>query len=96
VKLSVESTTVSFGKNVSIDVRITPPLSEGTVTFEISKDNKTWVPKIVGDPLKGIFTPKWLPEDPGVYYVRASWAGTKEYAATTSQTIVVTVGEKTQ
>ena len=96
VKLSVEPTTVSFGKNVSIDVRITPPLSEGTVTFEISKDNKTWVPKIVGDPLKGIFTPKWLPEDPGVYYVRASWAGTKEYAATTSQTIVVTVGEKTQ
>lgn len=96
VKLTVEPTVVAFGKNVSVDVRIYPPLSEGQVTFEVSKDNKTWVPEIIGEPVKGVFTPKWLPEAPGVYYVRASWTGTAEYDAMTSKIVVVTVSEKIQ
>jgi hypothetical protein len=94
VKLIVEPTIVGFGKNVSVDVRISPPLSEGQVTFETSTDNKTWVPTIIGQPAKGVFTPKWLPEAAGVYYVRASWTGTAEYAAMTSKIVVVTVSKQ--
>jgi dolichyl-diphosphooligosaccharide--protein glycosyltransferase len=95
VSLSVEPTMVSFGNNVSFSVRISPPLSEGLVTVELSNDNKTWTPKIVGDPVRGIFTPNWSPENTGTYYTRASWAGTKDYAAATSKVIVMTVSEKT-
>jgi hypothetical protein len=93
VKLIVTPTVVGFGKNVSIDVRISPPLSEGQVTVETSKDNKTWVPTIVGQPAEGLFTPQWLPEAAGVYYVKASWTATAEYAAMTSKIVVVTVSK---
>jgi dolichyl-diphosphooligosaccharide--protein glycosyltransferase len=94
VKLIVEPTIIGLGKNVSIDVRISPPLSEGQVTFETSTDNRTWVPTIIGQPAQGVFTPKWLPEVAGVYYVRASWTGTAEYEAMTSKVVVVTVSEQ--
>ena len=93
VKLFVEPTITSLGKNISVDVRIYPQLSEGQVTFEISTDNRTWTPAIIGQPVQGVFTPKWLPEAAGVYYVRASWTGTAEYEAMTSQIVIVTVGE---
>jgi hypothetical protein len=95
VRLIVEPTIISIGENVSVDVRITPPLSDGLVNFEISVENKTWTPVIVGTPAKGIWTPTWTPEDVGVYYVRASWAGTEEYAPMMSEILVVTVHEKT-
>jgi hypothetical protein len=94
VRLIVEPTIISIGENVSIDVRITPPLTAGLVNFEVSTDNKTWTPVIVGTPAEGVWTPTWTPEDVGVYYVRASWAGTEEYAPMTSETLVVTVHEK--
>ncbi|MGQ9543788.1 MAG: STT3 domain-containing protein [Candidatus Bathyarchaeia archaeon] len=94
VKLSVEPTLISVNRNVSIDVRIYPPLSTGTVTIEVSSDNRTWVPTIVGEPARGLFTPKWSFNMPGLYYVRASWTGTKEYKAMTSNVVVVTVSEK--
>ncbi|MEM3018175.1 MAG: STT3 domain-containing protein [Candidatus Bathyarchaeia archaeon] len=93
VKLNVEPTVTSLGKNISVDVRIYPQLSEGQVTFEISTDNRTWTPAIIGQPVQGVFTPKWRPEAAGVYYVRASWTGTAEYEAMTSRVVVVTVGE---
>jgi hypothetical protein len=93
VKLNVEPTVTSLGKNISVDVRIYPQLSEGQVTFEISTDNRTWTPAIIGQPVQGVFTPKWRPEAAGVYYVRASWTGTAEYEAMTSRIVVVTVGE---
>lgn len=93
VKLIVYPTVTSLGKNISVDIRIYPQLSEGQVTFEISTDNRTWTPAIIGQPVQGVFTPKWLPEVAGVYYVRASWTGTAEYEAMTSQIVIVTVGE---
>ncbi len=91
VKLTVDPTVVSVGQNVSVDVRIYPELSDGQVTFETSADNKSWVPAIIGQPLKGVFTPKWRPETAGVYRVRASWTGTAEYQAMTSEVLEVTV-----
>ena len=94
VKLTVEPTVVGVNQNVSIDVRIYPPLSTGTVNIEVSNDNRTWVPTIVGEPAKGLFTPKWRFDAPGIYYVRATWTGTKEYNAMTSKVVVVTVSEK--
>ena len=91
VRLIVEPEIISIGENVSVDVRISPPLSVGLVNFEASLDNKTWVPVVVGQPAEGIWTPTWTPEDVGVYYVRASWAGTEEYAPMVSEILVVTV-----
>ena len=76
-----------------MDVRISPPLSVGLVNFEASLDNLTWVPVIVGQPAEGVWTPTWTPEDVGVYYIRASWAGTEEYAPMISEILVVTVHE---
>jgi dolichyl-diphosphooligosaccharide--protein glycosyltransferase len=95
VRLIVEPTILSIGENVSVDVRISPPLSVGLVNFEASTDNRTWIPIIVGQPAQGVWTPTWTPEDVGVYYVRASWAGTEEYAPMMSETLVVTVYEET-
>jgi hypothetical protein len=94
VRLIVEPTIISIGENVSVDVRITPPLTAGLVNFEVSTENKTWIPVVVGTPAEGVWTPTWTPEDIGVYYVRASWAGTEEYAPMISETLVVTVHEK--
>ncbi|WP_455369616.1 Ig-like domain-containing protein, partial [[Eubacterium] cellulosolvens] len=91
VRLIVEPKIISIGENVSVDVRISPPLSVGLVNFEASLDNQTWVPVIVGQPAEGVWTPTWTPEDVGVYYVRASWAGTEEYAPMVSETLVITV-----
>jgi dolichyl-diphosphooligosaccharide--protein glycosyltransferase len=91
VRLIVEPEIISIGENVSVDVRISPPLSVGLVNFEASLDNQTWVPVIVGQPAEGIWTPTWTPEDVGVYYVRASWAGTEEYGPMVSDILVVTV-----
>ena len=95
VRLIVEPEIISIGENVSVDVRISPPLSEGLVNFEASLDNQTWVPVVVGQPAQGIWTPTWTPEDVGVYYVRASWAGTEEYAPMVSETLFVTVHDRT-
>jgi asparagine N-glycosylation enzyme membrane subunit Stt3 len=95
VRLTVEPTIIKIGENVSVDVRITPPLTAGLVNFEASLDNNTWTAVIVGEPALGVWTPTWTPEDAGVYYVRASWTGTEEYEPMTSETLVVTVHEIT-
>ena len=88
----VAAATITYGQSVTISSLVSPPASDGTVTFQWSIDNENWNIIDSGTPTNGTFSTTWTPPHVGTFYVRALWSGGFNYNGSTSpsETIAVT------
>jgi dolichyl-diphosphooligosaccharide--protein glycosyltransferase len=89
--ISLSTYNVTLGQNVTISMRLSHKLSNGTLTAQYSLNNKTWSELEPVEPKDGVFDLAWHPITAETYYVRATYSGSGNFASTTSNTVVVNV-----
>ena len=79
-------------RTIKISGSVTPAYPEGLVTIYVSRDGKTFDAfRTVADNA-GMYAFSWKTTSTGTYYVRASWSGSSEYAATDSEILTIFIG----
>jgi dolichyl-diphosphooligosaccharide--protein glycosyltransferase len=89
--ISLSTYNVTLGQNVTISMRLSQKLSNGTLTAQYSLNNKTWSELEPVDPKDGVLDFAWHPIAAGTYYVRVTYSGSGNFASATSNTVVVYV-----
>jgi hypothetical protein len=89
--ISLSTYNVTLGQNVTISMRLSQKLSNGTLTAQYSLNNKTWSELEPVEPKDGVLDFAWHPIAAGTYYVRVTYSGSGNFASATSDTVVVYV-----
>jgi dolichyl-diphosphooligosaccharide--protein glycosyltransferase len=89
--ISLSTYNVTLGQNVTISMRLSQKLSNGTLTAQYSLNNKTWSELEPVEPKDGVLDFAWHPIAAGTYYVRVTYSGSGNFASATSNTVVVYV-----
>jgi len=96
LNMSLSTTSMEYGHNVTITTSMSPPLEERTVKFEYSFDNSTWYFLDVGNTdSAGQYAFSWAP-GVGEYHIRSVWAGDESYFGAKSATRLLTVVQPSQ
>lgn len=85
------ATTITYGQGVTISGLVSPPASNGIVTFQWSIDDENWNVIDSGAPSNGTFSTTWMPPYIGTFYVRALWSGNLNYNGSTSLSKTITI-----
>jgi len=94
--VSIRSSVYAFKLNdeVLLTTSIYPATSNGTITYQCSKDGGDWTILASGKPSNGSYSSKWIPSTvASQYQVRVVWSGDEVYSNTTS--IVLTFNHLT-
>jgi hypothetical protein len=89
--ISLSSYNVTIGRNVTISLRLSEKLSNGTFTILYSFDNKTWTTITTVKPENGTLEYSWRPEKAGTIYIQASYSGSGNFGRATSSIVVMYV-----
>jgi len=89
--ISLSTYSITLGQNVTISMRLSQKLSNGTLTAQYSLNNKTWSKLDPVEPKGGTFDLAWHPITAGTYYVEATYSGSGNYGPATSNTVIVYV-----
>jgi dolichyl-diphosphooligosaccharide--protein glycosyltransferase len=89
--LSVSNYNVTLGENVTISLRLSEKLSNGTFAIQYSVDNKTWVGISTVQPKNGTVEYSWRPPKAGALYIQATYSGSGNFGPATSTVVVVYV-----
>ena len=89
--ISLSTYNITLEQNVTISMRLSQKLSNGTLTAQYSLDNKTWSKLDPVEPKGGTFDLAWHPIAAGTYYVKATYSGSGNYGPATSNTVIVYV-----
>ena len=89
--ISLSTYNITLGQNVTISMRLSQKLSNGTLTAQYSLNNKTWSKLDPVEPKDGTFDLAWHPITAGTYYVKATYSGSGNYGPATSNTVIVYV-----
>jgi hypothetical protein len=89
--ISLSTYSITLGQNVTISMRLSQKLSNGTLTAQYSLNNKTWSKLDPVEPKGGTFDLAWHPITAGTYYVKATYSGSGNYGPATSNTVIVYV-----
>jgi dolichyl-diphosphooligosaccharide--protein glycosyltransferase len=89
--MSLSTYNMTLGQNVTISMRLSQKLSNGTLTAQYSLNNKTWSTLEPVEPKNGTFDLAWHPITAGTYYVKATYSGSGNYGPATSSTVIVYV-----
>jgi hypothetical protein len=91
LKISLSNSTITFGRNVTISMRLSEKLSNGTFTIEYSTNDQTWSRVDALPPKNGTLDYAWRPVVAGTIYVRVTYTGSGNYGTATSNTAVLYV-----
>lgn len=92
ISLALSSTYITQGGTVTAGGKITPAVSNETVTVYVRKSGSEW--SVLGTDQTdsdGKFSFLWIPKSAGTYYIRASWSGTADYVGTDSDIHTLTI-----
>jgi len=89
--ISLSTYNVTLGQNVTISMRLSQKLSNGTLTAQYSLNNRTWSKLDPIEPKNGAFDLAWHPSIAGTYYVKVTYSGSGNYGPATSNTVIVYV-----
>jgi hypothetical protein len=89
--ISLSTYNITLGQNVTISMRLSQRLSNGSLTAQYSLDDKTWSKLDPVEPKDGTFDLAWHPITAGTYYVKATYSGSGNYGPATSNTVIVYV-----
>lgn len=87
ISLTISSLYIIQGSTTTLSGQLSPSLPEEPVTIYIKANNSPLTAlDTVTTSSDGKFTYTWKPDVAGVYYVRVSWSGNRNYAGTDSST----------
>ncbi len=89
--ISLSSHNITLGQNITISLRLSEKLSNGTFTIRHSLDNKTWSEIKDLIPVNGTLEYSWAPAGPGTYYIQAVYSGSGNFGTATSVTLILYV-----
>jgi hypothetical protein len=89
--LSLSKYNVTLGENVTISMRLSEKLSNGTFAMQYSLDNKTWVDISTAQPQNGTLEYSWRPPKAGALYIQAKYSGSGNFGPATSTVVVLYV-----
>ncbi len=87
--ISLSNYNVTLGENVTISLRLSERLSNGTFTIEYSTDNATWLNLATAEPKNGTADYLWEPAKAGTLYIRANYSGSGNFGPATSGVAVL-------
>jgi len=88
---SLSGETVTLGQNVTISVKLSEMLSNGTITIQYSLNNKTWNDLGSFTPKDGTFEYSWPPSTAATYYIQVKYSGSGNFGAAASNILVLYV-----
>jgi hypothetical protein len=91
LKISLSNSTITLGRNVTLSMRLSEKLSNGTFTIEYSTNDQTWSRVDALPPKNGTVDYAWRPVVAGTIYVRVTYSGSGNYGTATSNTAVLSV-----
>jgi dolichyl-diphosphooligosaccharide--protein glycosyltransferase len=89
--LSLSKYNVTLGENVTILLRLSEMLSNGTFTIQYSLDDKTWVGISTVPPNNGTLEYSWRPPKNGTLYIQATYSGSGNFGPATSTVVTLYV-----
>jgi dolichyl-diphosphooligosaccharide--protein glycosyltransferase len=89
--LSLSKYNVTLGENITISMRLSEKLSNGTFTMQYSLDNKTWVDISNVQPQNGTLEYSWRPPQTGALYIQAKYSGSGNFGPATSAVVILYV-----
>jgi dolichyl-diphosphooligosaccharide--protein glycosyltransferase len=89
--LSLSKYNVTLGENVTISLRLSEKLSNGTFEIRYSLDNKAWVGISTVEPMNGTVEYSWSPPKTGALYIEAEYSGSGNFGPTTSTVAILYV-----
>ena len=89
--ISLSSHNITLGQKVTISLRMSEKLSNGTFTIEFSLNNKTWSKLEPVEPKDGTIDYVWQPVKAGTYYVKATFSGSGDFGPATSSVVLLYV-----
>ena len=91
LKISLSNSNITLGRNVTISMRLSEKLSNGTFTIEYSTNGQSWSRVDAAPPKNGTLDYTWRPVVAGTLYVRATYSGSGNYGTATSNTAIIYV-----
>jgi len=89
--ISLSNYNVTISENVTISLRLSEKLSNGTFTMRYSTDSKTWIDIATADPKNGTVDYSWKPPKAGTLYIQATYSGSGNFGSATSAIVVLYV-----
>jgi dolichyl-diphosphooligosaccharide--protein glycosyltransferase len=89
--MSLSTYNLTLGQNVTISMRLSQRLSNGSLTAQYSLDDKTWSKLDPVEPKDGTFELAWHPVAAGTYYVMVTYSGSGNFGPATSNVVIVYV-----
>jgi hypothetical protein len=91
LSVALANYNVTVGQNVTISLRLSQNLSNGTFTIRYSSNNKTWTDLVTVQPQNGTIDYSWAPATAGTMYIQATYSGAGNFGPATSSIVVLTV-----
>jgi len=91
LSISLSDYNVTIGHNVTISLRLSEELSNGTFTIRYSSNNKTWTDLVTVQPQNGTVDYSWAPVTEGTIYIQAAYSGSGNFGPATSSTVALIV-----
>ena len=89
--ISLSNQNVTLGQNVTISLRLSEKLSNGTLVIQYSLDSKTWTDVSTVPPKNGTLDYPWQPPKSGTLYIQATYSGSGNFGRATSAIVVLYV-----
>jgi len=89
--ISLSNFNMTLGQNVTVSLRLSEKLSNGTLTIQYSTDGKKWVTLETPEPKNGTADYLWVPTAAGTFYIRAQYSGSGNLGPATSDIVVLYV-----
>jgi hypothetical protein len=87
LSISLSSYNVTLGQNVTISLRLSEKLSNGTHTIRYGTNNKTWTDIGSVEPKNGTLDYSWAPQTTGTIYIQATYSGSGNFGPATSSIV---------
>lgn len=91
LSISLSDYNVTIGHNVTISLRLSEALSNGTFTIRYGSNNKTWTDLATVQPQNGTIDYSWAPVTAGTIYIQAAYSGSGNFGPATSSTVALIV-----
>jgi len=89
--LSLSKYNVTLGENITISMKLSEKLSNGTFTMQYSLDNENWVNISSVQPQNGTLEYLWHPPQTGALYIRVKYSGSGNFGPATSTVMILYV-----
>ncbi len=91
LSMSLSSYNITIGQNVTVSLRLSEKLSNGTFTIRYSLNNRTWSDLEPVQPGNGTLEYAWKPTTTGTLYVQATYSGSGNFGPAATRVVLLHV-----